>query len=199
MGRRQVGQIESAGGNVGSATTALSEIFAGDDTETVFALADTGGVPHLVDVGGQLMRPGTDYTVSGNEVTLAVAPATGQDVVIHYFTGVSISTDPLARVTVTTSGATVVLDFESLKQKKFVGSVAIDEIATWSILNATNALEFTAFVEFTGAFAQTFPASFILNDGGAVANVWTPGAGKYKIKGEFDGTNWHVDIFGPNA
>jgi hypothetical protein len=198
MARRQVGQIEGSAGSGGN-TTLLSEAFAGDDTETVFSLADTGGVPFIVDVGGQVMRPGTDYTVSGSVVTMAVAPSTGQDVVVHYSTGVNVTTDPLGRALLDTSGA-IVMNMENLKQKMFLGSAAIAGIKTWTITNAVNALKFTVFFTLTGTPVQTLPANFKGNDGGLVGGVWTPAAaGDYVMTGEFNGTNWHIRIDGPNA
>jgi hypothetical protein len=202
MGRRQVGQIESSFGNSTGATLE-SEIFSGNGSQTVFTLADTGGVPFLVDVGGQTMRPGTDYTVAGNVVTMAFAVDTDdQSVVVHYSTGVTVTTDPLGRASLDTSGA-IVMNMENLKQKMFLGSAPISTDKTWSMINKVNALKFTDFVEFVGTPVQTFPDDWVMNDSGwelAGEKKWTPGgAGKYKIKGEFDGTEWQIEIFGPNA
>lgn len=193
--------LESLG--IGGGSVFGSTVFDGDGVETEFTLA-AGRTPFIVDVGGVTQRPGIDYVVADNVVTMASAPDNGADsVVIHWYTAASIANDPLQRVEVDTSG-NIVIDMDSRKDRMFTGSDPITAHSELSFSNAANALRFTFFFEIAagGTEVLTLPDTFILDDGGwdDAEKEWTPSqAGAYKMVGEFDGTNWHVEIHGPKV
>lgn len=113
-----IGQTWGGGG--GGSSTPGNEYFTGDGVETVFTLAEASAVIQYVEVGGQVMRPGDDYSVSANEVTFVDPPANGIDIGVYYFTDLVVGTDPLEEVEVDSSGPIVTLNMAGEKQRMFV-------------------------------------------------------------------------------
>lgn len=107
----------------------------------------------------------------------------------------------LSRLQVDTSGATITLNFNSFANRKFYGSASFAAAKTIALSNSTNAVELTFFFTITNvAAALTFPSSFTMSDPrwNDSSHVWTSiDTGKFKAKAEFDGTDWHMEIFGP--
>lgn len=105
---------------------------------------------------------------------------------------------------ITTSGATVIFDFELAASKLFKALHEINGPRTWSYLNNSNALLIPAFTfDITAGAAQTLPANTIfvgstqtLNE--IVGYVWTPAyPGRYKASANFDNESWYWQIDGP--
>lgn len=192
--------IPAATGSGGS-TSLLSEAFETDGVQDTFTLTDATGTPYLVEVNGNLQRPGIDYTVAANVVTFVDAPDDSPDgtenLVIHYMTGASITTDFLSRDVVDTT-ADLSLDFASLKQKIFVGSAAITGNKNISLANSATALVFSLHVQVTGTRSLTFPASFVCqttesrwNNGTKVLTITDS---NIEIAATFDGTLWKMKV-----
>ena len=59
--------------------------FTGDNTTTAFTIV-TGHTVHsiLVVLNGLVLRPTTDYTVSGTTLTFTSAPGTGDEIDVRY-------------------------------------------------------------------------------------------------------------------
>ena len=103
--------------------------------------------------------------------------------------------------TVSTSGGTITLDFNSLSNVIFVGSASFSGAKTWALSNSSNGLELTIIFEIITTLGdQTFPSTFVMSDArwDNSTHKWSPiDLGKYKLKANYDGANWYADIFGP--
>jgi hypothetical protein len=92
------------------ATSALSnQAYSANGVLTQFVVSTSGATIYLVEVGGQIMRPTTDYSVSGTTITFTTAPANGTTVVAYFFTTASYSPSSfwLRTGTTTVSAATI--------------------------------------------------------------------------------------------
>jgi hypothetical protein len=95
--------------------------------------------------------------------------------------------------------AGIALNFDGRKNRKFVTTA---NIATPKIITVTNDankghLDYT-FPISDVAGVLTMPATFKMNDVRKVGNDWTPDAvGRYKLVGDWDDTNWNLDMYGP--
>lgn len=177
------------------------EVFAGDGVTTEFTLTNTTGRPNQVDVGGQLLTPGDFFTISGNSVTLTFAPDVGQDVVVYYATNISVITDPLSRVNVSTALSPISFDMDNKKQRAFKGSAPIGSAMTWQWLRYASMVQGSFHFTMSSTDIQTLPAFVKMNDGSwnSGAKTWTPAAtGDYVATWNFDGTTLHLVISGPN-
>lgn len=107
----------------------------------------------------------------------------------------------LERVTTSTAGATITLDFNNLSERMFKGSAAIAAPKTWAFDNEGNAKALRSFVfTMTGMDPQTMPANVQMSDAGFVAGVWTPDReGKYDASAVYDEIDdiWLLTIKGP--
>jgi hypothetical protein len=188
---------------VGGGSALNREYFSGDGSDTTFVVSQTPESVLLVEVGGQILEPTTDYTLSGSTFTLATAPATGQRIGIYYFTAVSSSTDFLESASADTSGATITLDMTDLKQRMFVGSASFATAKAMALSNNSNALVFQfAFQISNVAATLTWPAGFTMQSDDTRWNsgtrVWTAAAiGKYEASATYDGTEWKLKISAP--
>jgi hypothetical protein len=207
MNTVQLGGLVKGGGNGSGSGNLESEAFNGDGAETEFTLADSDGVPKQVDVGGQLLIPGTDFTVTDNSVTLTFAPAVGQTVVVYYqSTQGSTTIDPYNRITADTSGAAIELNMGNKTKRAFNSSHVIDQDSTVSFLNHANMIEGTWAFEVDAARVLTLPDEVVMPDDDAwddVAKTWTPAAAaypaKYLMKWSSDGANYTTEVIGPNS
>ncbi len=207
MNTVQLGGRQGGGGGGSGSGNIESEVFNGDGVETEFTLADASGNPVQVDVGGQLQRPGVDFTISDNSVTLAYAPDAAQDIVVYYqVSSGSSSPDPHDRVQVDTSGAAIVLNMGNEKTRSFKSSEEIDEAVTVSFLNHANMIDGKWSFQVDAQRVLTLPDNVVMPDDDAwddVAKTWTPEAAaypaKYLMKWYADGADTIVEMIGPNS
>lgn len=142
--------------------------------------------------GGTLSSP-TDGTLEYDEATGIVTFTVGST--RYQLIGVT-------RETLTTSGATGVMNMESRVEKIFVGSHAIDEAFEFSFTNETNMLRVTTFIEVSGSRAITLPANVITDisrytwSKPATKLIWAAETGFYRLEWRYDGTSLWLDIFG---
>lgn len=198
-----VDYLSSLGISGGGSSTLHKEYFNGNDVQTVFNMGQAGTVM-LVEVGGVIQRPVTDYNVAGQAITMTYAPATGQTVGIYSFSGISILTDPLDQVEVDTTGAQITLDAAGKKQRMFFQSDDINGVRQWLMDNEENVLKWSFAFVITGLFAQTLPANTVMaGDGGwnSGAKTWTPVVvGRYVARAEKDHNgDFLVEMIGPNS
>jgi hypothetical protein len=118
----------------------------------------------------------------------------GEDIADSF---ISKSTDGLNRKTISTASATITLDFESKKEWLFYATPSFATAKTIAVSNATNAIRFTLLFEITNTNGTlTLPSNFMCVDARMVGQVFTPlDIGRYKMRADFDGTNWWVDEF----
>ena len=86
----KVADIGETWGGGGGASTPENEYFTGDGVEDEFTIADAAGLIQYVEVGGQVMRPGTDYNVAGPVVTFTTPPGNGIDIGVYYWNAVVV-------------------------------------------------------------------------------------------------------------
>lgn len=125
--------------------------------------------------------------VAGIDIELTPS---ADEILITSIAGVNI-------VSVDTSAAPIDLDFSNRKSSQFRCDNPIAGVKTWEYSNDSSAAEFVMFVEFTGTPVQTFPNNTRMNDirWDNVAKTFSPiDPGKYKVKGEYDGTDWWLEI-----
>src|SRR5690554_1049690 len=96
-----------------------------------------------------------------------------------------------------TSGSTITLDFDGGSDYIFVGSASWATAKTLALDNATNALRLVFVFQITNtAGTLELPSNFMCVDARMVGQVFTPfDIGRYKMRADFDGTNWWVDEF----
>jgi hypothetical protein len=190
-----------------SSSNPVREYFKGDGVTLDFDIASAGTV-FLVEVNGQVMRPTLDYVVVDQTISFLAAPDVPDpdenNIGIYYFTSISTLTDPLDRVAVDTSGAVITINWADKKQRVWKGSDALAAPAEIEFDNDANAIHGRIFLQITDLAAIiTFPANVIMNDAGFEAtnpNEWEPGEiGKYLFDITYDGVDYTVLIFGPNA
>lgn len=195
-----VAAIGATWGGGGGSSTPVVEYFTGDGIEDEFTISDAAGVIQFVEVGGQVMQPGVDYTIAGPVITFTSPPANGIDIGVYYWASASVVTDFLQEVTVDTSGASITLDMNSLKQRMFVGSATIATPKDVALSNNGNALVYDFHFEISNvAGVLTFPDTLMADQNWDDLNKqWTPPAtGLYEGGATFDGTNWKLKINGP--
>jgi hypothetical protein len=95
--------------------------------------------------------------------------------------------------------AGISLDFDGRKARKFLTTANIATPKTITEANATLKGHFDyTFPISDVAAVLTCPATFKMNDVRKVGNDWTPDAvGRYKWVGDWDNTNWNIDVYGP--
>jgi len=106
-------------------------------------------------------------------------------------------------LSVSTSGGTITLNFDSTTERVFVGNATFAGPKTIALSNSS----YAAILEFVFAITNvaavlTFPSTFIMNDvrWDAGAKTWTPDdTGTFKAKATWNGTNWLLDISQPYA
>jgi len=105
----------------------------------------------------------------------------------------------LAVTSVSTASSTITLAFASAVKKTFNGSASFAGPKTIAHSNDSLAVELKFLFEITNVAAVlTPPASYLMSDPRFDGTDWTPlDTGKYKMVGDFDGTNWSVEILGP--
>jgi hypothetical protein len=81
---------ETWGGGGGGASTPANEYFLGDGVEDEFTIADADGLIQLVEVGGQVMEPGDDYSIAGPVITFTAPPANGVSIGVYYWNDVTV-------------------------------------------------------------------------------------------------------------
>lgn len=103
----------------------------------------------------------------------------------------------LSKVQVDTSGSTITLNFAGFAQRLFYGSASWATAKTLAVSNVTNATSFVFVFEITNtAGTLELPSNFMCVDARMVGQVFTPfDIGRYKMRADFDGTNWWVDEF----
>jgi len=140
-----------------------------------------------------LFKTNTDNSIGSNDLRSEVEDTSDS------FVG---RVDECGLVSVSTSGD-ITLDFGSLILayfRRFVGSASFAVAKNVTLSNSTNANHFTFIFEITHTDAVLdFGAgsTFISGDGRFTSadQKFTPDAiGKYKITGDFDGTNWFLDF-----
>lgn len=109
--------------------------------------------------------------------------------------------DSNVRVTVDTS-INPVINMANLKERIFLGTVAIAVARTWSFTNFANTIKARVFFTLSVASIQTMPANvFMQNFVGnwdITLKEWTPNAtGNYEAEFTYDGTNFYLKIYGP--
>lgn len=130
----------------------------------------------------------------------------GSDDMRTFVTDITTLTDlpsqALASDEVDTSGATLTLDFNGSKHRLFVGSASFATSKTIALSNSTNALIFTFSFEISNVAATLiFPSTFTMSDPRWTDSTHTlnlnPDTGKFKLKAEYNGTDWYMELFGP--
>lgn len=103
----------------------------------------------------------------------------------------------LINSSVVTSGSTITLNFAGTADRIFYGDASFATAKTLALSNATNAVRLTFLFEITNiAGTLELPANFMCVDARMVGQVFTPfDTGRYKMRADFDGTNWWVDEF----
>jgi hypothetical protein len=93
----------------------------------------------------------------------------------------------------------IVLNFDGRKNRKFVTTANIAAPKTITATNDTNKGHFDyTFPISNVAGVLTCPTTFKMNDVRKSGNDWTPDSvGRYKWIGDWDGTNWNIDVYGP--
>ena len=104
-----------------------------------------------------------------------------------------------APVSVSTTGATITLNFSNNGTATFFGSASFATPKTIAHSNDTNAVKYVFAFQITNVAAKlTFPAAYIMSDvrwEGSNPQEWEPAeVGKYKATAIYDGTNWWLDI-----
>lgn len=105
--------------------------------------------------------------------------------------------DTIDLLKVSSVPSVITLNLAQKKARVFSIEPAILEEKTWALSNDFLALSFKVIFSISDLFAQTFPATFKMNDirWDAPSKTWTPAeAGTYQAEGVFDGTNWQVVI-----
>lgn len=109
-------------------------------------------------------------------------------------------TEVLQNQSVDMSVASPILNFKRHRDKRFYGSASISTPKTPVLDQELNAKNFELVLNITNVAATLgWPAGFISNSA-----LWNDStrvitflvAGKYKIKGSFDGTNWWLEVAG---
>ena len=102
-----------------------------------------------------------------------------------------------SRLQVDTSGSTITLNMDSKPARLFYGSASWSAAKTLAVSNTTNAVSFVFLFEITNTNGTlTLPSNFMCVDARMVGQVFTPlDTGRYKMRADFDGTNWWVDEF----
>jgi hypothetical protein len=152
--------------------------------DEVFVLRSIGGMIHLV------------------HLVNATRPFISTDFDAEYAAGdweiMSSDASPNTEVDTTID---IVLDFKNKNYGKFFGSNIISTAKNLSLLYDANGDEFKfIFIVDNVAAVLELPANFQLDNAlwDSVAKTWSPvDLGKYKMRGDRDGTNWTVEIFGP--
>lgn len=125
---------------------------------------------------------------------------------VHYR---SISTIGLESVSVTTTGGTITLDFNSgdnddAVEKMFIGSNSWATSKTLAFSNSSGKLVFNFHFEVTNV-AGEIVCSTCIAAASAVSGTWDSGTdtwtptetGKYEMGGTWDGSAWKIKIIGP--
>jgi hypothetical protein len=108
-----------------------------------------------------------------------------------------------SRVSFDTSGAAPVMDMGNQTKRTFVGTVPIDNDAELSFSNASQMVEATTFIEIDGSRLITIPANVLINTSmwtwtkPATKFIWNAEEGVYRLEWRHDGTNMHLEIYGP--
>lgn len=107
----------------------------------------------------------------------------------------------LTSLSVSTASGTVTLNFDTNVVRFFVGSASFATAKTIAFSNDSVALYFSFMFQITDVAAVlTLPSEVIMSDArwNTSSQEWTSfDTGKFRAKGDFDGTNWHVTITGP--
>ncbi|HMG94349.1 MAG TPA: hypothetical protein VK589_30020 [Chryseolinea sp.] len=196
---------ETWGGGGGGSSTPDSEYFTGDGVEDTFTLADGGALIYFVEVGGQMMIPGTNYVATANVVIFTDPPANGIEIGVYYFDNVSVFTDPLEEVTVDTTGATITLDMAAEKQRMFVGSASFATAKDILTDDDADALVWNFQFEITNVAAVlSFPANYTMQSSDDrwddSTKEFTPDdTGAYESSAVYDADNdvWKLKISDP--
>ncbi len=102
-----------------------------------------------------------------------------------------------ASYVIDTTAAPIQWNMNNLGTVVLIGSNPIAANKTWQFINAAIAKRFTIIVQFNGTPVQTMPGEVLMNDvrWDGVAKTFTPlEQGLYKVQGDWNGTNWLVDI-----
>jgi hypothetical protein len=120
-----------------------------------------------------------------------------QDIADSFWNQVDDPLTALDKLQVDTSGASITLDMDSKSERLFYGSASWATAKTLAVSNATNAVSFVFLFEITNTNGTlTLPSNFMCVDARMVGQVFTPlDIGRYKMRADFDGTNWWVDEF----
>ena len=104
----------------------------------------------------------------------------------------------LDEVSFITSGSTLTLDFNNLKERKFRGNAAIGAAKTWQFTNDSIAARVPSLIfEVSTLDAQEFPAEFLMADSrwDPALKTWTPNdVGIYVATIVKYGANWLMTI-----
>lgn len=112
-------------------------------------------------------------------------------------TDMSCACDTIDLLKVSSVSATITLDVAQKKARVFSVDPAIAAPKTWALANDFVALSIKFIFSVSGAYAQTFPANFKMNDvrWDKIAKTWTPeDFGTYQGEATFDGANWELVI-----
>lgn len=72
----------------GAGTAAMEQVFTANGSDTVFTVtAGTIDQINFVDINGDVQRQGTDYTISGQDITISPAPSSGDIITVRFFDG----------------------------------------------------------------------------------------------------------------
>lgn len=120
-----------------------------------------------------------------------------QDIADSFWNQVDDALTAIDKQQVDTSGATITLDMDSKSQRLFYGSASWSTAKTLAVSNATNAVSLIFVFQITNTNGTlTLPSNFMCVDARMVGQVFTPlDTGRYKMRADFDGTNWWVDEF----
>lgn len=146
------------------------------------------GIVSITGSSGNLLSPGQ------NSLMALIKRGTDE---WYLENGSAVPTYDLENTEVDTTGGTVILDFNSAFEAQFTSSDDIPSTRDVDISNDTVAIRFVWLFNIstlTPTLLQ-FPANWIMNDPNFSSNAWTaPSTGDYKMRGEFDGTDWIIDI-----
>jgi len=135
--------------------------------------------------------------------TQAISSSDLRDFVTYLLDSIPSNLDDFELITTSTAGATITLDFstELPYQRRFIGSATFATAKTITLTNSTKAKRFIFTFEITDVAAVlTLPSTFKSADVRKSGNDWTAiDIGQYKMVGDYNGTDWNIDITGPYA
>lgn len=108
----------------------------------------------------------------------------------------------LTRVSFDTSVATPSMDMAEATDKIFVGSATVNANKELVFANAGAIIRATTFLTVSGSRAITVPANVLTDTSKwtwskpATKLIWAAESGVYRLQWTYDGTNFHLDIYG---